>query len=61
MIGLVTTALGEMGVNISDIHVGRSPEGDAALMVLATDEPAPVDLVARLREAPGITSVHIMG
>jgi D-3-phosphoglycerate dehydrogenase len=61
MIGLVTTALGEMGVNISDIHVGRSPEGDAALMVLATDEPAPLDLVARLREAPGITSVHIMG
>ncbi len=61
MIGMVTTALGDAGINISDIHVGRSPEGEAALMTLATDQPAPVELVARLREAPGIFSVHALG
>ncbi|MDQ3462745.1 MAG: ACT domain-containing protein, partial [Actinomycetota bacterium] len=61
MIGLVTSALGDAGINISDIHVGRSPDGSAALMVLATDEAAPGDLVERLREAPGIFSVHALG
>ncbi len=61
MIGMVTTALGDAGINISDIHVGRSPEGSAALMVLATDQPAPPELVARLRGSPGIFSVHALG
>ncbi len=60
MIGLVTTALGDAGVNISDIHVGRSPQGQAALMVLATDQPAPVEVVERLRRSAGIVSVHAL-
>lgn len=58
MIGLVTTALGDAGVNISDIHVGRSPQGDAALMILATDQALPEEVLTRLRTAPGIVSVH---
>lgn len=58
MIGLVTTTLGDAGVNISDIHVGRSPDGQAALMVLATDQPAPEELVESLRRSAGIHSVH---
>ncbi len=61
MIGMVTTTLGDAGINISDIHVGRSPEGDAALMTLATDQPAPAELVTQLRRAPGIFSVHALG
>jgi D-3-phosphoglycerate dehydrogenase / 2-oxoglutarate reductase len=60
MIGAVTTALGDAGVNISDIHVGRSPEGDAALMVLATDQQAPAEVLERLRAHEGIASVHAM-
>ncbi len=60
MIGMVTTALGDAGVNISDIHVGRSVEHKAALMVLATDQPAPSELVDRLRQSPGIDSVHAL-
>ncbi|MGH9183768.1 MAG: phosphoglycerate dehydrogenase [Acidimicrobiales bacterium] len=58
MIGLVTTSLGGAGINISDIHVGRSSEGEAALMVLATDEPVPARLLDALRGSPGIASVH---
>ncbi|MDP9019785.1 MAG: phosphoglycerate dehydrogenase [Actinomycetota bacterium] len=58
MIGLVTTALGDAGVNISDIHVGRSRQGDAALMILATDQAPPDDVLTRLRTSPGIVSVH---
>jgi D-3-phosphoglycerate dehydrogenase len=58
MIGLVGTALQE--INIEDMDVGRSPEGDAAMMVLATSTPVPAELVRRLRASPGITSVHAL-
>jgi D-3-phosphoglycerate dehydrogenase len=61
MIGLVSTALGERGVNISDIHVGRSAEGKGALMVLAIDSPAPAEVLDRIRAADGISSVHSLG
>src|SRR3546814_5548136 len=37
MIAAVTGRLGEAGVNIDDMHLGRSAAGTAALMVLATD------------------------
>jgi D-3-phosphoglycerate dehydrogenase / 2-oxoglutarate reductase len=60
MIGLVTSTLGEAGINISDIHVGRSPTGDVALQVLALDQGVPDELLAKLRAADGITSVHVL-
>ncbi len=60
MIGLVTTSLGEAGVNISDLHLGRSPSGEMALMVLAVDQPVPADLLDRLRAAGGIATVHAL-
>jgi D-3-phosphoglycerate dehydrogenase len=61
MIGLVTSSLGEAGVNISDLHLGRSKVGEVALQVLALDAPAPDDVLAKLRAAPGIASVHALG
>jgi D-3-phosphoglycerate dehydrogenase len=57
MIGLVTSSLGEAGVNISDLHLGRSTAGAVALQVLALDQPAPDELVDRLRSTEGIASV----
>ena len=60
MIGLVTASLGEAGINISDLHLGRSNVGEVALQVLALDQPAPDDVLDRLRQAPGITSVHAL-
>jgi D-3-phosphoglycerate dehydrogenase len=56
MIGLVGSTLRE--INIEDMDVGRSPEGEAAMMVLSTSDPVPRELVETLRAAPGITSVH---
>lgn len=59
MIGLVTTSLGEAGINISDLHLGVSPAtGELALQVLALDQPAPPEVLARLRATDGIVSVH---
>ena len=54
MIGLVGTVLADAGVNIADMAVGRSPEGGTALMVLATDQPVPEEVIARLASEPGI-------
>lgn len=58
MIGLVGQTLGEAGVNIADMHLGRSAEGSAAMMVLATSEAVAPAVVEQLRAAPGIDSVH---
>ena len=61
MIGLVGTMLGDAGVNIRDMDVGESPEGRAALMVLAVGSPVPSEVLERLAAAPGIHSVHSLG
>ena len=58
MIGLVGTVLGGAGVNIDDMHVGRSRSGDGATMVLAIGEPVPSEVLGQLRAADGILSVH---
>ncbi len=58
MIGLVGQTLGEAGVNIADMHLGRSAEGSAAMMVLATSAAVAPAVVEQLRAAPGIDSVH---
>lgn len=58
MIGLVAGTLGDAAINISDMDVGRGPSGDAALMVLSTDEAVPADVVERLASADGIRSAQ---
>ena len=40
MIGVVGTILGEAGVNITDMDVGRTAAGEAALMALSTAGPS---------------------
>jgi len=57
MIGLVGGTLGRAGVNISDMDVGRTAAGVAALMVLSTDQALPPAVVAELRAADGILHV----
>jgi D-3-phosphoglycerate dehydrogenase len=58
VIGLVGSVLGEAGLNIADMDVGQSPDGVAALMVISTTEPVPVDVQERLRGEDLIISVH---
>jgi D-3-phosphoglycerate dehydrogenase len=57
MIGQVTSSLGAAGINISDLHLGRSTTGEMALQVLAIDQPAPDELLDQLRSTAGIASV----
>jgi D-3-phosphoglycerate dehydrogenase len=60
MIAAVTGVLGEAGVNIDDMHLGRSPEGAAALMVLATAVAVPDDVQTRIRALPGVVSANAL-
>jgi D-3-phosphoglycerate dehydrogenase len=57
MVAVVSKALADANVSIKDMHLGQSPEGAAAMQVLATDVPVPRDVVETLRAAPGIVSV----
>ena len=60
MIATVTAAIAEAEVNIDDLHLGRSPDGTAALMVLSTRTPVPDEVQDRIRAADGIVSVHAL-
>jgi D-3-phosphoglycerate dehydrogenase len=54
MIGRVTTTLGDAEINIADMDVGKTAAGEAALMVLSTYSPVPLEIVERLRAIPGV-------
>ena len=60
VIGLVGTVLGDAGVNINDMDVGRSHEPGSALMVIAPSGPVPDAVLDALRQSAGIVSVHVL-
>jgi D-3-phosphoglycerate dehydrogenase len=60
VIGHVGSVLGAAGVNISDMAVGRSPEGSGALMVVSTSAPVDDDVLTSLKAADGITAVAVL-
>ncbi len=62
MIAIVAQTLADAGVNIDDMHLGRSTtSGDASLMVLATSPAVPREVADSLRATDGIESVHVLG
>lgn len=60
VIGRVGTILGDAGVNIADMDVGRSRDGASALMVVATTEPVPEELRTALAAADGVVEVAVI-
>ncbi|MFV0308686.1 MAG: ACT domain-containing protein, partial [Desertimonas sp.] len=56
VIGTVGTLLGDAGVNIADMDVGRAPDGDTAVMLIAPTCEVSAEVLAALRAAPGIIS-----
>jgi D-3-phosphoglycerate dehydrogenase len=50
VIGRVGTLFGDAGVNIANMAVSRTRKGDKALMALSIDDPAPPELIERIRE-----------
>lgn len=54
MIGRVGTALGEGGINIGSMQVGREKKGGTALMGVNVDTPIEAGVLARIVETAGI-------
>lgn len=58
VIGRVGTFLGERGVNIADMRVGRRAAHGEAVMIIHIDEPVPEPVCRELAGLEGITSVR---
>ncbi|MDH3753882.1 MAG: phosphoglycerate dehydrogenase [Acidimicrobiia bacterium] len=58
VIGQVGSILGEAGLNIRDMNVGRAADGSGALMVISTTTPVPVAVLTALEAANGIVDVR---
>ncbi|NBP17733.1 MAG: ACT domain-containing protein, partial [Actinobacteria bacterium] len=61
VIGRVGTLLGDFGINIDNMDVGKTVKAGSAMMVIATATPTPPDVVERLRSIAGITEVITVG
>jgi D-3-phosphoglycerate dehydrogenase len=58
MIGRIGTILGESGINIGNMAVGRGEPGERAAMAITVDEPVPDAVINRLLETPGFTDAR---
>jgi D-3-phosphoglycerate dehydrogenase len=58
VIGTVGTVLGEAGVNIGSMEVGRKEVGGLALMGLTVDSPIPDDVIEQLVQSVGMKSAR---
>ncbi|HVL63907.1 MAG TPA: phosphoglycerate dehydrogenase [Actinomycetota bacterium] len=60
IIGIVGTLLGEAGVNIATMEVGRQAEGGEALMGLAVDSPIPEDVLEDIKKRARIGDARLV-
>ncbi len=60
IIGIVGTLLGEAGVNIATMEVGRQTEGGQALMGLAVDSPIPQDVLDDIKERAQLADARLV-
>lgn len=58
MIGRVGTIIGNAGVNIDDMHIGRTANSSQAIMVIATTDPIPSEVVDAITLMPEILAVR---
>jgi D-3-phosphoglycerate dehydrogenase / 2-oxoglutarate reductase len=60
VIGAVGTALGEAGINIANMQVGRTDKGGEALMGLTVDSPIPEELLDRVVKDTEMRDAHLI-
>ena len=60
VVGRVGTLLGERGINIAGIELGRERVGGMALSLIHVDEPVPPEVLAELRQLPQIVSADVL-
>jgi D-3-phosphoglycerate dehydrogenase len=57
-IGRFGTLMGEAGLNIATLNLGRDKPGGNAICMVAIDEPASDEVLARIRALPHVVRVH---
>jgi D-3-phosphoglycerate dehydrogenase len=60
VVGIVGTLLGDAGVNIANMQVGRQTEGGEALMALAVDSPIPAPTLDRITEQARLRDARLV-
>jgi D-3-phosphoglycerate dehydrogenase / 2-oxoglutarate reductase len=60
VIGTVGTLLGEAGINIASMEVGRKEAGGTALMGLTVDSPIPAEALGRIARAIGAQRARVL-
>ncbi len=61
VIGAVGTLLGDAGINIDDMNVGRASTGEGASMVIATSQPVPKAVADALEAIDGVQKASYLG
>ena len=60
VVGRVGTLLGQHGVNIAGLELGREKVGGQAVSLFHVDDPVPEAVLAELRKAPEIISAALI-
>ena len=60
VIGFLGTILGNHGVNIAGMQVGRHRRGGEAIMVTNVDDPIPPDALRDILTVPGVTTAFVV-
>ena len=60
VVGRIGTILGNAGVNIAGIHLGRSIEGGKAVAIINVDDPVPPAALAMIRALPEILQARAL-
>ena len=58
MVGRVATIVGDHGINIDEMDLGKGPAGDVSLMLLAASTPVPPEVVGELRGTEGVVDAR---
>ncbi|MGC2275539.1 MAG: ACT domain-containing protein [Candidatus Binatus sp.] len=60
VVGAVGTMLGQAGVNIGGLELGRDRVGGTALSIFEVDEPVPTAVLDKLKTIPAITAASLL-
>jgi D-3-phosphoglycerate dehydrogenase len=60
VVGRIGTLLGENGINIAGLELGREQVGGMALSLFHVDDPVPAAVLAQVRQLPQIVSAELL-
>jgi len=59
-VGALGTILGDAGINIGTLHLGREPTRQEAIAIVGVDEIVPEEIIAELRALPQVSYAKVL-